>query len=106
MVQANNCHTKRSSTPRCFKGYCFSCNMFGHKAINCYRGNMKHIRCYACNKVMVQNNRMKESRTTDQNQEIEEREWFKKYTLVHLVQVAYTRELMEQKKHIRMHTLS
>lgn len=50
MVQANNRHTERSSASRYFKGYCFSCNMFGHKAINCYRGNMKHIRCYACNK--------------------------------------------------------
>jgi len=50
MVQANNCHTKISSSSRYFKGYCFSCNMFGHKATNCFRRNMKQIRCYACNK--------------------------------------------------------
>jgi len=25
--------------------------MFGHKDIDCYRRNMKHIRCYACNKL-------------------------------------------------------
>ena len=43
-------HIERSSTSRYFKGYCFSCNMFGHKAIDCYRENMKHIRSYACNK--------------------------------------------------------
>ena len=55
---------------------------------------------------MVQKNRMKEQRTTDQNQEIDEREWFKKYTLIHLVQVAYTHRLMEQKKRMRMHALS
>jgi len=24
--------------------------MFGHKAIYCYRRNLKHVRCYACNK--------------------------------------------------------
>ena len=50
MVQANNHHTKTPSASRCFKGYCFSCNIFGHKAINCYRRNIKHVRCYACNK--------------------------------------------------------
>ena len=50
MIQANNRHIERSSTSRYFKGYCFSHNMFGHKAINCYRGNMKHIIFYACNK--------------------------------------------------------
>ena len=57
------------------------------------------------NKVMVQKNRMKEQETIDQNQEIEEREWFKKYTLVHIVQVAYTCRFTEQKKRIRMHAL-
>lgn len=46
---------------------------------------------------MVQTNRMTEQRTIDQNQEIGEREWFKKYTLVHLVQVAYILGLMEKK---------
>ena len=55
---------------------------------------------------MVQKNRMKEQRTTDPNQEIKEREWFKKYTLVHFVQVAYTHGSTEQKVRIRMHTLS
>ena len=25
--------------------------MFGHKAADCYRRNMKHVRCYACNKL-------------------------------------------------------
>ena len=49
MVQDH--HTKRSSRSRYFKGYCFSCNMFGHKAVDCYRRNMKHVRCYACNKL-------------------------------------------------------
>eukprot|EP00253_Pinus_taeda_P032782 PITA_32782 len=43
-------HTERSSRSRYFKGYFFSYNMFGHKAIDCYRRNMKHVRCYACNK--------------------------------------------------------
>jgi len=37
------CHTERSSHSRYFNGYFFSCNMFGHKAINCYRRNMKHV---------------------------------------------------------------
>ena len=37
---------------------------------------------------------------------IEEREWFKLYTLVHIVQVAYTREFTEQKERIHMHALS
>jgi len=50
MVKANNNHIERSSASRYFKGYCFSCNMFGHKAIDCYKGNMKHIRYYSCNK--------------------------------------------------------
>lgn len=43
-------HIERSSASRYFKGYCFSCNIFGHKAIDCYRRKMKHVRCYACNK--------------------------------------------------------
>lgn len=43
---------------------------------------------------------------TNQTPEIEEREWFKKYTLVNLVQVAYTREFIEQKECIHMHALS
>jgi len=42
-------------------------------------------------------------RITNQTPEIEEREWFMKYTLVHFVQVAYTRGLIEQKERIRMH---
>ena len=50
MFQANNHLTERSSASRYFKGYCFSCNMFGHKAIDCYRRKMKHIICYTCNK--------------------------------------------------------
>jgi len=32
--------------------------------------------------------------------------WFKKYTLVHFVQVAYTRGLIEQNERIRIHALS
>ena len=48
MVQ--DCHTERSSRSRYFKGYCFACNMFGHKAIDYYRMNMKNVSCYACNK--------------------------------------------------------
>ena len=43
-------HMEISSASRYFKGYCFSYNMFGDKAIDCYRRNMKHVRCYACNK--------------------------------------------------------
>lgn len=43
-------HAERSSYSRYFNGYCFSCKMFGHKAINCYRRNMELMRCYACNK--------------------------------------------------------
>jgi len=74
----------------------FKSNMENHIISILFRGN----------KVMVQNNMMKEQRTTNQNQEIEEREWFKKYTLVHLVQVAYTRGFMEQKERICIHTLS
>ena len=76
---------------------------------NHFRSNMaKYIitSLFGGNKVMVQKNRMKEQRTTDPNQEIEEREWFKNYTLVHLVQVPYTCRLMGQKKRIRMHALS
>ena len=46
------------------------------------------------------------NKITDQTPEIEEREWFKKYTLVHFVQAAYTSGLTEQKERIRMHTLS
>jgi len=49
MVQDH--HTKRSSCSRYFKGCYFACNMYGHKSIDCYRRNMKHIRCYACNKL-------------------------------------------------------
>jgi len=44
-------HLERSSRSRYFKGYCFSCNMFGHKAIEYFRRNMKHVRYYACNKL-------------------------------------------------------
>ena len=47
MIQ--DCHI-RSSHFRYFKGYCFACNMFGHKAIDCYRKNMKHVRFYECNR--------------------------------------------------------
>jgi len=50
MFLANNHLTERSSASMYFKGYCFSCNMFGHKSIDYYRRNMKHIGCYACNK--------------------------------------------------------
>ena len=49
MVQDH--HTEISSRSRYFKGYFFSCNMFGHKVVDCYRRNMKHVRCYACNKL-------------------------------------------------------
>ena len=48
MVQ--NHHTERSSCSSFFKGYFFTYNMFGHKAIDCNRRNMKHVRCYAYNK--------------------------------------------------------
>ena len=51
MVQANDHHTERSSTSRYFKGYCFSCNMFGHKSIDYFRRNKKHIICYDHNKL-------------------------------------------------------
>jgi len=49
MVQDH--HTEISSHSRYFNGYYFACNMFGHKVIDCYRRNMKHVRCYACNKL-------------------------------------------------------
>ena len=49
MVQDH--HTERSSCSRYFKGYCFSCNMFGHKSVDCYIRNMKHVTCYACKKL-------------------------------------------------------
>ena len=55
---------------------------------NHFRSNMENYiitSLFRGNKVMVQKNRMKEQRNTDQNQEIEEREWFKKYTMVHLI---------------------
>lgn len=74
----------------------FTSNMENHIIIGLFRGN----------KVMVQRNRMKEQRATDENQEIEEREWFKKYMLVQLVQVAYTCWLMKHKKHIHKHALT
>ena len=41
-------HTERSSRSKYFKGYCFSCNMFGHKAIHYYKRN---IRFHACKKL-------------------------------------------------------
>ena len=44
-------HHKRSSHPRYFRGYCFTCNAYGHKAIDCNRRNMKYVRCYSCNKL-------------------------------------------------------
>jgi len=46
-IMVQDRHTERSSTSRYFKGYCFSCNMFGHKSIDYYRRNMKHVRYYA-----------------------------------------------------------
>ena len=48
----------------------------------------------------------KQQRITDQTLEIEEREWFKKYTLVHFLQATYTHRLIEQKERICIHTLS
>ena len=48
---AQDHHTERSSRSRYFKGYCFSCNMFGHKAVDFHRRKMKHVRCYICNKL-------------------------------------------------------
>ena len=42
-------HAEISSHSRYFNGYFFACNMYGHKAVDCYRRNMKHVRCYACN---------------------------------------------------------
>ena len=50
IFQANNHLTERSSASRYFKGHFCSCNMFGHKAIDFYKRNMKHIGRYACNK--------------------------------------------------------
>jgi len=49
MVQDH--HTETSSHSRYFKGYFFACNMFGHKVVDCHRRNLKHVRCYACNKL-------------------------------------------------------
>ena len=62
--QVNSHFKRKSSTPKyssLFQGYCFTCNIFGHKAIDCNRRNMKHknydssapfsghVRCYTCN---------------------------------------------------------
>ena len=44
-------YAERSSHSRYFNGYCFACNMYGHKADDCYKRNMKHVRCYECNKL-------------------------------------------------------
>jgi len=44
-------HHKRSSHPRYYRGYCFACNAYGHKEIDCNRRNMKYVRCYSCNKL-------------------------------------------------------
>ena len=44
-------HHERSSHSRYFNGYCFSCNMFGHRVVDCDRRNMRHVRCYTCNKL-------------------------------------------------------
>ena len=52
MVQDH--HTERSSHSRYFYGYCFACNMFGHKDVDWYRRDMKHVRCYACNKLDIE----------------------------------------------------
>ena len=45
-------YAERSSHSRYFNGYFFACNMFGRKAADCYKRNMKHVRCYACNKLL------------------------------------------------------
>jgi len=44
-------YAEMSSQSRYFYGYCFACNIFGHKAADFYRRTMKHVRCYACNKL-------------------------------------------------------
>ena len=43
MVQDH--HIEKSSNSRYFKGYCFSCNIFGHKAIDCNKRNIKVKGC-------------------------------------------------------------
>lgn len=48
MFQDNNCLTEISSASSYFKGYCFSWNILGHKDIDFYIRNIKHIRCYDC----------------------------------------------------------
>ena len=52
------------------------------------------------NRVMAQKNKMMGQRIADQNQEIEERECFKLYTLFNLVQVTYTCGFMWLRKRI------
>ena len=64
-LQTNNHYTEIPSAPRyssLFKGYCFSCNNFGHKAVDFNRRKIRktyhdpyapfsgHIRCYSYNK--------------------------------------------------------
>ena len=58
------------------------------------------------NRVMAQKNMMMGQRITNQNQEIEERECFKKYVLFILFQVVYTHGYTEKKEHICMQALS
>jgi RNase P subunit RPR2 len=73
---------ERSSHPRYFRGYCFACNAYGHKAIDCDRRNMKNIRCYTCNnyghkarecRSRFQNSRQ-EDHTSSQLQELKKTE--------------------------------
>jgi len=86
-------HTKRSSRSKYFKGYFFSCNMFGHKAIECYRRNMKHVRCYACNKFghKVRECRRK-IRTPKQEDHISSQFQTKRYGITQLADIIDTRE--------------
>jgi len=47
-----------------------------------------------------------QQRITDQTLQIGEREWFKKYTIVHFVQATYKCGSIEQKESIGIHALS
>ena len=62
-------HHKRSSHPRYLRGYCFSCNTYGHKAIDCNRRNMKYVICYTCNKL---GHKARECRSKFQNSKQED----------------------------------
>lgn len=62
-------HHTRSSHSSYFRGYCFACNAFGHKEIDCKRRNMKYVRCYTWNKL---GHKARECRSKFQNSKQED----------------------------------